>query len=130
MRRAGCRSRSASRAAIRQAHCPVRWARAWHGCLSCGIPIPIRARFIVDTHVSKRIPFGDRCSFELLGELFNALNHQNVTGVATNGYAISQPTGAVTPLLTYQPNFGSVQTTNSNYIYSPRQVQIGERFNF
>jgi hypothetical protein len=50
--------------------------------------------------------------------------------VATNGYAISQPTGAVTPLLTYQPNFGSVQTANSNYIYSPRQVQIGARFNF
>ncbi len=86
--------------------------------------------FIVDTRVSKRIPVGDRYSVELLGELFNALNHQNVTGVATNGYSISQPTGSDTPLLTYQTNFGSVQTTNSNYIYSPRQVQIGARFNF
>lgn len=57
-------------------------------------------------------------------------NSKKATGVATNGYAISQPTGVTTPLLTYQPNFGSVQTTNSNYIYSPRQVQIGARFNF
>ncbi len=86
--------------------------------------------FVLDTRVSKRIPFGDRYSFELLGELFNALNHQNVTGVGTTGYAISTPTGSPNGLLTYQPSFGATQTSNSNYIYSPRQVQIGARFNF
>ncbi|HEX6495278.1 MAG TPA: TonB-dependent receptor [Acidobacteriaceae bacterium] len=84
--------------------------------------------FILDARLSKRIPFGDKYSFELFGEMFNSLNHQNVTGVATTGYTISDTSAG--PTLTYQSNFGSVQNSNSNYIYSPRQVQVAARFNF
>jgi len=95
----------------------------------------------MDLRISKKVQFGERYSVELIGEAFNIFNHQNVTGVSTTGYSIST-TGSVTssnintpctnaaPCLSYNASFGTVNNSNSNFAYSPRQIQIGFRFFF
>ncbi len=35
----------------------------------------------IDLRITKHIRLSDRCSFDLMGEAFNALNHRNVTGL-------------------------------------------------
>jgi hypothetical protein len=82
----------------------------------------------------------------LLGESFNIVNHQNVTGVNTLGYTLGTTTvtsgGVTTPTsntLTFNtsptspqtPLFGAVTSTNSsNFQFAPRQIQIGARLQF
>ena len=95
----------------------------------------------MDLRISKKVQFGERYSVELIGEAFNIFNHQNVTGVSTTGYTIST-TGSITssnkntpctsaaPCLSYNSSFGTVNNTNSNFAYTPRQIQIGFRFFF
>lgn len=89
---------------------------------------------IFDVRLSKLIPLGEKASFEVFGELFNALNHVNITGVSTTGYSIGgtvNPDGTVSDAtLSFQPTFGSYTNGNSNYVYNPRQVQLAARFNF
>jgi hypothetical protein len=63
----------------------------------------------------------------VFGEAFNLANHQNVTGVNSTGYAIS---GTGTGTLTYQANFGTTSSANTNYAYGPRVVQLGGRVTF
>ncbi len=76
-----------------------------------------------------------------LAECFNVFNHENVTGVNTTGYIFGSPvlgnttkgyTGdqTYTTPLTYNSTFGSVTNVNSNYAYSPRQVQVALRLEF
>jgi hypothetical protein len=95
----------------------------------------------MDLRLSKKVRFGERYSVELIGETFNLFNHQNVTGVNNTGYIVST-TGTVTnstgtvscsttaPCLSYNSAFGTVTSSNSNFAYSPRQIQIGFRFLF
>jgi Carboxypeptidase regulatory-like domain len=95
----------------------------------------------MDLRLSKKIKFGERYSAELIAEAFNIFNHQNVTAVSTTGYSIAT-TGSVTsasgnvpcstaaPCLSYNSSFGSVTNSNSNFAYTPRQLQIGFRFFF
>jgi outer membrane receptor protein involved in Fe transport len=90
---------------------------------------------VSDVRLSKHFTFADKYKVELLGELFNLANHQNVTGVNNTGYFVGGSTSA--PTLTFNtvsgtnaPVFGTVNNSNSNYIYSPRQIQIGARFQF
>jgi len=95
----------------------------------------------MDLRISKKVQFGERYSVELIGEAFNIFNHQNVTGVSTTGYTISTtgsvssanvntPCSSAAPCLSYGSSFGSVNNTNSNFAYTPRQIQIGFRFFF
>jgi outer membrane receptor protein involved in Fe transport len=84
--------------------------------------------FVLDGRVSKAIAITERMNVELFGELFNALNHVNITGLSTALYNIGGTASAAT--LTFQNTFGQFNNGNSNFVYNPRQVQIGARFNF
>jgi hypothetical protein len=88
----------------------------------------------MDLRLSKKVRLGEHYSVELLGEAFNIFNHQNVTGVNNTGYIIGTATdpvtGAVNGTLSFNSSFGRVTNSNSNFAYSPRQVQIGARLLF
>ena len=105
------------------------------------------ATWITDIRVSKRFAVREKYTLELLGDFFNLANKQNVTGVNTTSYSVATgtvltPSGPVTcsaaaPCLnfntdstSFNPLFGSVTNTNSNFVYSPRQVQIGAKIKF
>lgn len=84
-----------------------------------------RKRTIVtDVRAQKNFSFEGKYTLELLGELFNVANHQNVTSVNTTGYTFSGSN------LNYNSTAGSVTNANSNYAYSPRQVQLAVRLQF
>ncbi len=88
----------------------------------------------VDLRIEKDFKFGDRYNLELLGEAFNLWNHQNVTGVNTTAYTLSNTIGttpgATSSNLVYQPSYGSITSANSNYAVGPRQIQISARVQF
>jgi len=66
----------------------------------------------------------DNMRFELMGEVFNILNHQNITGITDQAYALSGTT------LTPFASFGTYTNSNSNWAYSSRQMQIAARLHF
>jgi hypothetical protein len=70
----------------------------------------------------------------LLGEAFNLWNHQNVTGVNTTAYTITNTVGPTpatnTATLVYQPSFASITSANNLSYVIPRQIQISARFVF
>jgi hypothetical protein len=82
----------------------------------------------MDLRLSKKVRFSERYAAELIGEAFNIFNHQNVTSVNNTGYIIGGTQAA--PTLTFNSSFGTVSNANSNFAYSPRQIQIGFRFLF
>ena len=97
---------------------------------------------------------------EFLGEAFNLLNHQNITSVNTNAYTVCSapptatgfvdprvvvgssncpattgPLGAAAPTntgfyLLYNPYFGTNRNSNSNTVYTPRQLEGSIRLHF
>ncbi len=89
---------------------------------------------VLDVRAQKEFSFRERYNLQFLAEAFNILNHDNITGVGTTGYAISTVKGNTQALttnsLTFQPAFGAVSSANSNYAYSPRLIQIAARFVF
>ena len=87
---------------------------------------------ILDVRLSKRFKLYDRYTVELLGESFNVANHVNVTGVNSTAYAYGAGTGAQagTNVLTYNTPFRTPTSANGNFIYTPRQVQLGARIQF
>jgi outer membrane receptor protein involved in Fe transport len=82
----------------------------------------------MDLRLSKKIMLRERLGVELIGEAFNIFNHQNVTSINTTGYIIGGTAAA--PTLSFNSSFGTVTNSNSNFAYSPRQVQIGARLLF
>jgi len=86
-----------------------------------------------DMRVSKKQPLTEKVHLELIGEVFNLLNHQNVTSIDTTGYFIGNSSAAGSnPTLTYntsgtRPLFGTIQNANSTPLYSQRQIQLGIR---
>ena len=105
-----------------------------------------------DLRISKRFTFGDRYSFEAIGEAFNLFNHTNFTAANTTGYFVkttnvtlpgggSQTCTNAAPCLQYNfsipqgsttgtPVFGTFTGADNNFIYSDRQIQIAFRFTF
>jgi len=108
-----------------------------------------------DIRISKSFTFLERYKLELSTDIFNIANKQNVMSVNQTGYIISStgtvatPSGNVTcstasPCLNFNtagptptvgpafaPVFGSVTATNnSNFLWSPRQIQLGARITF
>ncbi|SNS75169.1 TonB-dependent Receptor Plug Domain [Granulicella rosea] len=87
---------------------------------------------------------------EFLGEAFNVLNHQNITKVNTTAYTICTGTvttyedprvtvgtsacpstaSATAPVLLFNPLFGTNTASNSNTIYTPRQLEGAIRLHF
>jgi hypothetical protein len=82
----------------------------------------------VDLKLAKKFTFNERYSLELSGQAFNLMNHFNVTSVNSLAYTLGGTPAA--PTLTYNSTFGSVTNANSNFAYTPRQVQLGIRFMF
>ncbi len=86
-----------------------------------------------DFRLQKDVQVSERFNLELLGEFFNVLNHQNVTSVSSTAYSI---TGSN---LVYQSEtgtgvnasgFGAVTNSNSTFVYSQRQIQLGLKLDF
>jgi hypothetical protein len=109
--------------------------------------------YVQDLRLSKTIKVQERYSIELLADAFNLANHTNVTGVTTLGYSVATgvvatPAGNVTcssaaPCLNFNtsgptptagapfaPQLGVPNSANSNFSYSPRQLQLGVRVKF
>jgi Carboxypeptidase regulatory-like domain len=90
-----------------------------------------------DARISKSFTFQERYKLELSTDFFNVANKQNIMAVSTTGYSI-QKAGTATcagPLncLNFSPTFGTVAANginNSNFLYTPRQIQLGARFQF
>ena len=78
----------------------------------------------IDLRAQKEFTIREHYNLQLFGEAFNLANHQNVTGVNSTAYGISGNT------LTYQPNFGTTSSANTNYAYGPRVIQLAARVVF
>lgn len=79
---------------------------------------------VLDLRAQKTFTIADKYDLQLIGETFNLANHQNVTQVNTTGYTFSGTS------LQYNPAAGTAQNSNSNFAYSPRQVQLAIRLMF
>ena len=83
---------------------------------------------VVDLRVGKNFYIHtdrfENARFEIFAEIFNIANHQNITGITTEAYTYSGST------LTPYAAFGTYTNSNSNYTYSPRQVQLAARLHF
>jgi hypothetical protein len=114
--------------------------------------------YVQDLRLSKTIKVKERYSVELLADAFNLANHTNVTGVTTLGYSVvSGTTPTSVPLVgggtqlcsnaapclnfntsgatptagaPFTPQLGVPNSANSNFSYSPRQLQLGVRIKF
>lgn len=86
-----------------------------------------------DGRLAKSFSLQEKYRLELSADFFNTLNRQNVTQVVTRGYTIST-SGACSktaPCLNFSPAFGTrSNTNNSNFLYTPRQIQLGARVSF
>ena len=92
---------------------------------------------LLDLRLSKRFKVSDRATIELLGESFNIFNHLNQTGVGSmNAYGFSAGSATTPNLLTANSSFGVFSpatftgNANNNFVYTPRQVQLGARILF
>ncbi|HEY2470055.1 MAG TPA: TonB-dependent receptor [Terracidiphilus sp.] len=87
----------------------------------------------LDLRVSKKVVVRERYSLEFFTEAFNLTNHQNVTGLGTTAYQITEDTtnhvNKFTPF-TSTPYQSITSTDNSNFAYNVRQLQMGLRLNF
>jgi hypothetical protein len=90
--------------------------------------------YVQDLRLSKTIKIQERYSVEMLADAFNLANHTNVTGVSTTGYSVATTgTGcsSAAPCLNFNASsFGVPNSANSNFSYSPRQLQLGVRVKF
>jgi hypothetical protein len=78
-----------------------------------------------DARLEKDFRLEDRYNLQVMAQVFNVANHQNVTGVYTEAYALSGNTA------TYQSDFGQKEYTNdSGFAYAPRQLELSARFSF
>ncbi len=101
-----------------------------------------RREMLADLRISKRFRIRDRVDAELLAESFNLANHLNQTGVGSmSAYGYTAGTvanGVVTSAntLTSNATFGVFNPStftgnaNNNFIYTPRQIQLGARLQF
>jgi hypothetical protein len=92
--------------------------------------------YVQDLRLSKTVKIQEKYSVELLADAFNLANHTNVTGVTTTGYTVGTNaaacgTTAASPCLNFNSaGFGVPNSANSNFSYSPRQLQLGVRVKF
>ncbi len=96
---------------------------------------------LLDLRIQKDLRISEKVTFQLLIEAFNLANHQNYTSLVSTAYTLVNSTTpatsatAPTGTLTYSPltstgGFGFTNSANSNFAYSPRNVQVGGRLFF
>jgi len=83
-----------------------------------------------DARVDKQINFTEHYNLQLFLNVFNVVNHQNIDGLNTTGYAFTNgTTSAVTA--TYQTTLQTVTSSNSSgFLFTPRELEIGAKFTF
>lgn len=81
----------------------------------------------LDARLSKRFRLTESMNLELLAEAFNVTNRTQI--FAENNTLYSRGSGASSNVLTYNPSFGQVTTTDST-LYRERQIQFSARFQF
>lgn len=86
--------------------------------------------YVQDLRLSKTIKYQERYSVELLADVFNLANHSNVTSVVGTGGANGVGYSVSGTTLNFNPSFGTPNAANSNFTYSPRQLQLGVRVKF
>ena len=95
--------------------------------------------FILDLRLAKQFSIGERVKAEFSADSFNLPNHNNITGVNTTApYSIVKATSTTGAMLIPNSNavsngnalFGTPTNGNSNYVYNPRQIQLGARITF
>lgn len=96
-----------------------------------------RRELLLDLRFSKRFEVRDGVNVELLAESFNIFNHLNQTGVgSTSAYTLGAGSATTPNTLTFNTPFATFNpqtftgSANSNFIYTPRQVQLGARVQF
>ena len=92
---------------------------------------------VIDVRIQKDFKVTERFNLQFIGEAFNVANFQNVTSLVTTAYNVASTSNATagSGTLTYQPHtatggFGYVNSVNSNFAYSPRNIQAGARLFF
>jgi hypothetical protein len=86
--------------------------------------------WVQDLRLAKFFTFQEKYKLELLADFFNIANKQNVTSENNTGYIISGTNLTFNTSPTVGPLFGTITNTNSNFTYSPRQIQLGLRVKF
>jgi hypothetical protein len=87
----------------------------------------------IDLRLTKSVTFHERYSLQFLAEAFNLANHQNVTGLGTTAYLVSEDTtNHLNNLVPYTstPYKSITSTDNSNFAYNIRQIQMALRLKF
>jgi hypothetical protein len=137
---------------------------AWNGAMSGWIPVLGRNTYqyprvmVVDMRLEKQFTkevAGKPYHLQMLAEVFNAANHQNVTGVSSSAYNLSS-NSSLTPsascaavsgnsglaecsTMTFNPKAGSgisasgfraITNSNSTYMYTQRELELTLRLNF
>jgi outer membrane receptor protein involved in Fe transport len=101
----------------------------------------LRREEVMDLRAQKDLLLPKNYDLQLIGECFNVFNHENITAANTTGYIFGSAASGVATTgytgqqtysteLQYQPTFGSPTSINSNYAYSPREVQVSARLLF
>lgn len=122
---------------------------AWNGAGGDPAYIPVIGRntftlprtAVFDIRAEKQFLLHEHYNLQLLGECFNVFNHENYTGINRTGYNFGATSQAITTdgytgpqiyttQLNYNKSYGSFTNANSNYAYSPRQVQLAIRLEF
>jgi hypothetical protein len=99
--------------------------------------------WVQDIRLSKSFTFQERYKVELMADAFNIANKQNITTENNTGFGIVNPSiisGTPTPCagasttavscLNFSPTFGTAGNSNNNFVYSPRELQLGVRVHF
>jgi hypothetical protein len=121
----------------------------WNGAGGSPAYIPVigrntftlRRAEVFDVRLEKQTQCAEKYTLQMFAEVFNVFNHQNYTGENSTGYTFGGSTAGVTTAgytgpqtyttqLQYNPSFGTYTNSNSNYAYSPRQVQVAVRLSF
>jgi hypothetical protein len=93
---------------------------------------------VVDLRISKRIHLNERMNIEVLAEAFNLFNRENAatsvgSAVQDTEYFFSSATNTLTfnsGQTPGTPAYLTPLTFNNSTVYTPRQIQLGLKFNF
>ncbi len=86
-----------------------------------------------DARLQKAFAITDRYNLQLRADVYNIANHQNFnsSNLSTSGYVLAAGSGGANSTLTYLPSFQARSSSNtSGFLYTPREIQIGARFQF
>lgn len=91
----------------------------------------LRNEYIFDLTGSKTFTYHESYHLEFKASAYNLFNHQNETAANTAGYTVSNLSGTNTlTAISGASSFGTINNTNNNNIYVPREIQFEATFKF